>query len=213
MISPNRVNGNWILWYLIVIPITYLVVKHMFDPVITLGDIIVLATTMPALAFGVWKVVAYYLYRRHPFRLEYQKQLAWVGKKRPAYKKLSLPLGNSSFIVRVQPKRPTTFKRLHLRLMDRPNINAHYPDKETISLSDVIISGEGLLSPLEGLRQDNTNGMQGNLQEDWDCSSEESLFLEVMVSSKKYWSGYLMFQSLREDKHRGNGYLFLEVGH
>ena len=214
--TPQRRRDNWlIIWLSIMLSVVLLAVSNMkfFDATLTWSELIAYVVFVISTLYGGYKFIDWLIFRFKPFNLDFQKQLVWAGSKRPTTKTLSLPLGISTFIVRVQPKRPTIFKRVHLRLLDKPNVNASFPSKETVCLQNIVVHGEGLLSPLEGLKQDHTNGMEGNFQEDWDCASEESLFLEVTVNVVSgYWKGYLMFQAHREDRHRGYGFLRLEVG-
>ena len=208
MIPPR--NSNWIIWWLILVPTAVVIGKHMFEPTITLGEIIGLTIGVPAFIFGVWKVINYLLYIWHPFKLWYQEELQWKSKQRPLMKTKKIPMGTSEFLLRIQPKRPTLFNKVHLRFVDKKNVNARSPNKNDIQVADIWAHAEGLIGDVTNKMDDFTNGMQGNLS-DYHCAPEESLFLKVKVVANKKWSGYIMFHSHRSDEHRGYAYLPVEV--
>ncbi|MBI2831740.1 MAG: hypothetical protein HYX79_05740 [Chloroflexi bacterium] len=174
--------------------------------------VVFIAVTIYSLLKTGWVIYNHINYRKHPFKMEYQRLGKWEGK-RPVFKRLNASLGEFKFQLRIQPKRPCTFKRLHVRLLDKEDVEAHFPPVSVVSLSDMSARGQGLISGfVTGLRQDDTNGIEGNLQEEWECTPDESLFLILTIKANSAWSGFVMFQAPTSEKRRGYAYLPLKAG-
>lgn len=206
-ISPKN-RGNWFLYWLIVVPITYEVAKKMFDPTITLGDIIVLAITVPAFGIVVWRGINYWVYHRNPFVMVYQEKLPY--DIRELLKSRIIPIGTSNIILRVTTKRELIFNRVHLRFTDNKNPKSKGPSRKALSIDSLQYEAEGLLNTYR-TEQDYTNGMQTTFDDAYRCTPEDYLYIHVRVNATRLWSGYIMFQSIKADGHRGFAYLPLQI--
>ena len=184
----------------------------MIKPEITYGDIIVIVITLPALIILVWQGITYWSYRIRPFRMWFQEELKWKGERKLS-KHRTISVGTAIILLRVQPRRPTSFNRIHLRLLDKKRLNSLFPKREDVSITDLKLYGEGLFTDYtpHDVQLDYTNGLQENLLKDWHCASEDSLYIEATIKANKKWSGYILFQSIRSDGHRGCEYLPLQV--
>jgi len=207
---PKKRNSNWILWWLILVPTAVVIGKHMFEPVITLGEVIGFAIAIPAIIIGIWKTTNYFRYRNHPFNMWYQKELKYSGKL-PVTDNKVISLGETKFILRIQPKRPTVFNDIHVKLLDKKNWKSTFPDRDEISVND--LNAEGMISShqLVGHTEDNTNGLHAVYSPIYHRAPQEALVLTVKVIANKKWSGYIVFRAKREDGHQGYVYLPLQI--
>ncbi|MBI2831130.1 MAG: hypothetical protein HYX79_02610 [Chloroflexi bacterium] len=183
----------------------------MYNPEITLGDIIVLVVTIPTLVVGMWKTISYINYRRNPFRLGFQMERTFRGN-RPLLSHQMIPIGKEQLYIRMQPKRETLFDRIHVRLVCNKNPKSAFPEREDISITNFGIKAEEISGYISSPATiDKTNGMQRGLSRSYRCAPEDSIYLDLTVTSKIEWSGYIIIEASRADGHRGQGYLGLEV--
>jgi hypothetical protein len=216
MIPLKNIKSNWLIYYLIIIPITYEVVKHMFDPTITLGDVIVLCVTVPTLIVGVWKSFDFILYRKYPFDMRFQESLHYEYKPILS-KRAYIKTGIQTLLLRIKPKRLADFEEIHIRLVDEKGwFHVPFPVREKLSVNHLQI--EGLLGNISTWdKEDHTNGMHGSFvnsdgtRTSYKIAPEEALILTIAIKSDITWSGYLAVKLLREDGHIGYSYLKLEI--
>jgi len=209
MMPPKNRNSNWILWWLILVPTAVVIGKHMYDPVITLGEIIALGIAVPAIFIGIYKIIVYFLYRHRPFTMQYQKEHRF-DRDRIIERRKTIPVGETQLLLRIQPKRPTVFEEVHLRLVDNKNPDSNFPSRNILGITK--LEGIGLLgNRLMSVQEDHTNGLQGRYETSYHRAPEDSLFLVLTINASEGWSGYVMFKSTRFDGRRGFAYLPLQI--
>jgi hypothetical protein len=205
---PKNIKSNCMLYWLLFIPITYEVVKKMFDPTITLGDIIVLIITIPAFGILVWQGINYWVYRRTPFVMDYQEKHPY--DIRELSKSRTIPIGNSTIILRVTTKKELIISRAHLRFIESKNPKSKGPPREIVSIDYLQYEAEGLRNTYFS-EQDHINGRQTRFDDPYRCTPEDYLYIHITVKSTRSWSGYIMFQSIKADGHRGYAFLPLKI--
>jgi len=200
---PRYKTSNLLLWWLLIVPVSCMLLSEIFDKTVTLGEVIGLVLTIPALLFGVWKAIDYYiLYRKFPFCFWFQLKSPYEGRPQLA-KSISLVTGETEVHLRIKPRRPTSLGEVHVRLVDSPDwYKSKFPKRDAHIISVSGIRDEAALAnKIIGLKPDGTNGMQGRYEEPYHCSPEKQAHIHVKLKAYRKWHGYLTLQLECADGH------------
>jgi hypothetical protein len=211
MIPPKEGHNNWghIFWWILIIAWVWLLVN--MDTILT----IIGFSGLSLLTIGVFarKKIKDWKYRKCPFDMSYQSTHRFKSSRNTEYSKV-LPIGESHFTLRIQPRRTTIFEDIHVRLVNRldwqsKTIEDKFPQRETIGVINMM--AEGLIDNDLVVQEDHISGFDGKYRKPYERIPEDSLYLKVWINTNKVWDGYLMFQSKCADDHRGYAYLPLNV--
>jgi hypothetical protein len=217
MRPPKNTKSNWKIWWLVLISVTFLVVRRMafFDSNVTWADIIVYVIAFVSAGYGLFRLGGDIYYKKYPFVMKYQEKLHYEDKPKLS-EKLVIGIGVTSLLLRIKPKRFTDFGEMHVRLVEKKAwMYVKCPPREKVSV--VGLKAEGLLGNISTwTKDDHTNGMQGSFTIEGSPTSykiapEEALLLTVTIKSDISWSGYLAVKLQRVDGHIGYSYLPLQV--
>ncbi len=235
MIPSGTGGAKWMLGWLLAVPATYLVVTYvsgdLFDPKITLGEVITIGLVLVSATVTLLGIARYPSYRRRPFRLrfsldphEYGHDETTHGRDRRTAKSMKVPIGETLLLLVVRPRRETHFEEAHLRLLKKkwsfslrtwPILTREqsFPKRGHVGITRMAAMGLATVSTGRSFSawQDHVNGMDGAFSKPYSRAPEDTLYLEVRVCATESWEGYLVFQSTRADGHRGYAYAKLTV--
>lgn len=185
----------------------------LFDPVITLGEIIGIAIIL-AMGTGGWVIRQWR--RGHPFTVEFSEEAynfkasqgGFVRGPRKVTKRLILPIGISESLIRIRPRGATHFERINIRFIIRGKWRFwHRTDADpnlvhVTGLRDVVYSTEGDVwgrSYFEA-DPDTVGGYDGVYNPGLHVREKEWVWLCVHANASTRWKGYLSFEGTHDER-------------
>jgi len=197
MMPPERwrvkANAHWYLFILSILLVITVNLSEFFDANIRWFELATYILVFLSSTYAIWKFGSYKYYCRHPLIIKYQEKIKYETLNTFDFQ--TIKIGTSRINLRIVPRRTQTFQEIHLRLVNEKKWDkALYPTRNSIAITSM--QSHGLPKSIKmSLLKDNTNGLHGFYEPNYERASRQALILTLIIKANKAWSGYLVFRT------------------